>query len=26
VLLPADAAPAGPHDCRDGALTVSPID
>jgi NDP-sugar pyrophosphorylase family protein len=26
VLLPADAVPAGPHDYRDGALTVSPID
>jgi len=26
VLLPADAAPAGPHDYREGALTVSPID
>ena len=26
VLLPADAVPAGPHDYREGALTVSPID
>jgi NDP-sugar pyrophosphorylase family protein len=26
VLLPAEAVPAGPHDYREGALTVSPID
>jgi NDP-sugar pyrophosphorylase family protein len=26
VLLPAGAVPAGPHDYREGALTVSPID